>query len=225
VIFSTIPEEEKVKIWSLLAVLIGLPVGGLAGNITLYNTGVDAFGAALADGNTDPHYTDTIGGNTVFVIPQNGAWAVPGSPAKYIAPDPCQGACYNGSFYTLDYVTSFDLTGFDPSSVLIQGGWSTDNFGNNIFVNGNPTGNTSPGFSGFSSFTLSGASGFFTSGINTLDFQWGNSGGPGGLAVVFTSATADAAITTAPEPASLVLLGVGLATLGLAGRRKRSHRQ
>jgi hypothetical protein len=196
--------------------------GGLAGNLTLYNTGVDAFGAALADGSVDPHYTESIQANSVFVIPQNGAWAAPGSPAKYVAPYNWL-TLYNPNFYSMIYRTSFDLSGFNPSTVLIQGQWATDNFGSDIKVNGHSTGNASPGFSGFTSFTLSGGSGFFVPGINYLFFDWGSSGGPGGVAVVFTSATADAA--PIPEPASLVLLGVGLATLGLAGRRKRSHRQ
>jgi hypothetical protein len=203
-----------------MLVAVGLPLGSFAANITtLYNTGVSSTGALLGVGSIDPHYTDTAAGHSVFVLSKNGAWVSPGVAANYIAPDASTGASFGG-FYTLDYVTSFDLTGFDPSTVSITGLWSTDNFGNNIFVNGNSTGNSNSGFGSLKSFTLSGASGFFNSGINTLDFQWGNSGGPGGLAIIFSSATAGV-----PEPATMTLFGAGIATLIIASRRKRSRQQ
>jgi hypothetical protein len=86
-------------------------------------------------------------------------------------------------------------------------------------VNGNATGFTSLGFGALTSFTLTGASGFFHTGVNSIDFSWGNGGGPGGLLVEFTSATANAVTAGVPEPASLFLLGAGLAGLGLARRR------
>jgi hypothetical protein len=213
-----------VKIWPVLLVSMGLPLGSFAAPITtLFNTGVNALGAPLADGSIDPHYADTIPADTVFVIPQNGAWASAGAAAKYVAPDTNQGGSFNGGSYTLDYVTSFNLTGFDPLSVLINGQWSTDNFGVDIFVNGHSTGHANAGFNPLTSFTLSGGSGFFTSGINSLDFRWGNGGGPGGLAVIFTSATANPAAVGVPEPVSLILLAAGLAILAVSGHRRRSR--
>ncbi|HMC62939.1 MAG TPA: PEP-CTERM sorting domain-containing protein, partial [Candidatus Solibacter sp.] len=162
---------------------------------------------------------------TVFAISPNAAWVSPGGSAEYIAPDISQGAAFSGGVYTLDYVTSFDLTGFNPSSVLINGLWSTDNSGVDIFVNGHSTGMTSPSFTSLTSFALSGGSGFFTSGANELDFRWSNAGGPGGLAVIFSLATADPASQGVPEPASLFLLGAGLATLAVAGQRYRSRQR
>jgi hypothetical protein len=153
----------------------------------------------------------------VFAETANGAWFSPGTIARYVSPD---AASQGNGVYTVDYSTTIDLTGLDPTSVNITGGWSTDNVGNNIFVNGNSTGFTSPSFGSLTSFALTGASGFFHSGVNTIDFQWANQGGPGGLLVEFTSATANAAAAGAPEPASLVLFAAGLAGLVVAKRRR-----
>jgi hypothetical protein len=201
---------------SLLFLAIALPSAGFASTIAIFNTGVDSFGTPLASGTIDPHYADANISNSVFAETQNGAWVGTGGLGMYISPNAVtQG---DGS-YTLDYLTTIDLTGLDPTSVQITGGWSTDNFGNNISVNGHATGFTSPGFSGLTGFTLLGSSGFFTSGINVLDFQWGNSGGPGGVLIEYTSATANA-VTGTPEPATLVLFGTGL--IGLAAFRRRN---
>ena len=206
------------KTWCLLAMSLALPLAGIAGTITVYNTGLDSSGNVITvNGDIDAHYTDSIVGNTVYYVDPNPAWANLGGVAGYIAPSTDQGASYDGGVYTLDYNLSVDLTGFDPSSVAISGEWSTDNFGNDILVNGNSTGQTNGDYADLTSFSLSGSSGFFTSGVNTLTFVWGNSGGPGGLGVIFTSATANPA---APEPGSLLLLGAGLATLAAIGRRR-----
>ncbi len=204
----------------LLALALALPVCSFAGTLTVFNSGVNSLGVALPGGQVDPHYHDTIPANTVYTG-NNGAWLNPGTVAAWIEPDLSSGGSYLSGVYTLDYQTTVDLTGFDPASVSIVGVWATDNFGTNILVNGHATGNTSPTWSSLTGFTLSGASGFFTPGVNTLDFQWGNGGGPGGLLVEFTSATANAAGTGTPEPATFLLLGAGLAGVGLLRRRRQ----
>ncbi len=202
----------------MLALSVVLPLTGSSTTIAgLFNTGVDGTGTPLPVNSVDPHYQDANLSNTIFVVPTNGSWvSVPG--AAYVAPDTNQGGSYLGGVYSLDYLLTFDLTGFDPASVLIVGEWSTDNFGSDILVNGHSTGNTNSGFGSLKTFSLSGGSGFFTSGINTLDFQWGNSGGPGGVAIIFDRSSADP--TGAPEPGSMILFGAGLVTVGLFGRRK-----
>jgi hypothetical protein len=202
----------------ITAALLPICSFGATISLNLYNTGVNDDGSVAADGTIDQHYTAT-NGSPVYVIPAYPAWAAP-SAASYVAPDTDYGQDYDGGSYTLDYTTTFNLAdGYNPATVSITGDWSTDNYGLDILVNGNSTGSVSPDFTNFYSFALSGASGFFVNGVNTIDFQWQNFSGPGGIAVEAISGTAD----DTPEPATFGLVGLGLGFIGLAGRRlKRS---
>lgn len=125
----------------------------------------------------------------------------------------------DGPVGTYDYRTTFDLTGFYPSTATITGGWSSDNNGLQILLNGVDTGNPGTSFTqfsiGFAPFSITTG---FKPGINTLDFLVNNGGGPTALRVEMTGTA-----TPTPEPGSLFLLGTGLA--GFAGviRRKLSR--
>jgi PEP-CTERM motif len=187
---------------------------GFGGPVTIFNTGQNSDGTVATQGIADPHYTNNP--NTVFVLSSpNAAWVAPDLNAEYVGPDAGDGSAFDGGNYTLDYLVSFDLTGFDLATVVIDGKWSTDNAGNDIAINGASTGFTSPGFSSFTGFSISSG---FVPGVNTLDFNWANSGGPGGLLVEFTSATGTSAST--PEPATITMLAAGLGALAF-GRRRR----
>jgi hypothetical protein len=107
------------------------------------------------------------------------------------------------------YRTTFDLTGFNLASVVIDLAYYTDDQGEiarNLMLRP-------------STFTHGPASASLTSGfvegVNTLDFVTFNQGGPGGVFVGVQDATADV-----PEPASLALLGGGRLALGALRRRK-----
>jgi MYXO-CTERM domain-containing protein len=179
--------------------------------VGLFNTGQNADGSLAAGNAADPNYTSASG--TVYVLPNpNGAWVAPGPDAQYVAPDTSNGGAYGGGVYTLDYDTSFDLTGYDPDSVVITGQWATDNYGNDIIVNGITSGDTSPDFTALTAFTLSGN---FIAGINTIDFNWANVGGPGALLVEFTSITG----ASTPEPATLLIGAFGLGLIPFLRRR------
>jgi hypothetical protein len=189
--------------------------------VTIFNTGENPDGSLATPGGLDPNYTDANPANSVFVLtnPDLTDWVNPDTTAQYIGPDPLDGSVFDSGMYNLDYLVNFDLTGFDLSTVVIDGQWATDNLGDNISINGAPTGDTSPGFSSFTPFTISSG---FVSGVNTLDFNWENDGGPGGLLVEFTSATGTPESST-PEPATITLLAAGLAAV-VFGRRRRLAR-
>jgi hypothetical protein len=142
--------------------------------------------------------------------------------SQWIGPDTADGSNYSGGVYTLDYQTTFDLTGYDPSTVTLTGQWSTDNIGSDILINGVSTGNASSDFSQWYSFTISSG---FVPGVNSLDFNWENQGGPGGLRVEFSSLTGDpmASSSSAPEPGSRLLMGLGVVVAGLVARRRKTN--
>lgn len=151
------------------------------------------------------------------------AWAAP-TNSLYLSPDQDDGGIYQGEFYTVDYQTTFDLTGLDPASTVITGEWSTDNHGFDILINGHSTGLTSPGYGAFTPFDLSPFQGDFQAGVNTLDFVWNNDNGFGGMDVQNLQGTAlPAAVPEASTTVSLgLLLALGMGGVMVAARRKKA---
>jgi len=217
----------------LLVIVLALPTVAFGQAVSipdLYNTGVDDSGNPLAEDAVDPHYTLVEPSNIVgdaYVTTSAGGfpvgpWLGDNALSTWLTPATNANGPGNGdgspSYW---YETSFDLTGLDESTALIQGKWSSDNNGLDILLNGQSTGFTNPlQFADWSVFTLSADAGHpFVAGVNTLQFVIQNGGGeenPDGPTGVRVEMEGRAFV---PEPTSVALAWLGL--LGLLSLRRR----
>lgn len=180
-------------------------------------------GAVLPLGATDSNWT---------LVAQPGSTAVLGAPGvryvhpAYVADGPASAwlsisASGNaGAFGMYEYQTTFDLTGFDPSTVVLAGLFSTDNDGF-ISLNGGPA-IASTGFADFGSMHPFLVSSGFVAGLNTFQVFADNGGDPTSFRVEFDRIAGAPITATVPEPATLTLLALGLG--GAAARRRQLAR-
>jgi hypothetical protein len=188
---------------------------------------LSSTGAGLAAEALDPHYEMSAGpegSGNLYVVRTDGfpfpPWvANQGTSVQWIAPksDYRFGQTDPPGIYL--YRTTFDLTGFIPSTAILTGEWASDDCGE-IWLNGFRTWQESgppPGCSAsMHPFTITTG---FNPGINTLDFTVTNlESSPTGI-IVSISGTA----SQVPEPATLTLtlLGFDLAGFWLLLRRNR----
>jgi kynureninase len=157
------------------AVVLATPAASHAVPITtLFNTGVGATGVPLANNASDAHYKYTSvppGGPAALRVETsaNGYpapyWSANDSLSAWIGPK--TNTSLDGPAGNYTYETTFDLTGFQASTASITGGWSADNTGVDILLNGVSAGKTAINYATFSAFTLTNS---FISGLNKLDF-------------------------------------------------------
>jgi hypothetical protein len=196
-----------------------------ANSIPVFNTGVNGSGTVLANGTVgDPHYTlvSVPSGSTTTILVRTSAGGYPIPPyfgddslSAWIGPN--NNPQLDGPVGVYDYQTTFSLAGLNPSTASLSIGWSTDNNGTNVLLNGVSLSQTT-GFTqfltGFATFTVNSG---FVAGTNTLDFLVNNGGAATALRVEMTGTASPSAV---PEPGSLALLGSGaLCVLGAFRRR------
>jgi len=208
--------QVKAALVAMVAPMM-LPVAGHALPITsLYNTGVNASGAPLANNAAETHYTLVSvpsGSTTVRVATSANAFPIPpwlGDNALSAWIGPTGAADLTGPTGNYDYQTTFQLSALEVAGATIDGQWSVDNTGVTIVLNGVSVTNTATDFNAF--YTLAVHSGF-VAGTNKLYFIVYNQSGPTGLRTQLVGAIA------IPEPFSIGLLTVGLFGLSVARRR------
>ena len=125
------------------------------------------------------------------------------------------------------YRTQWDLTGFDLSTVQITGGWTSDNVGLALRVNGTATGITNTGnFGSLNTFVINLTNApTLTAGVNTIDFVVNNAdpvAGFTGLRVNISSAIGLIPPNTSPhiavQPTGGNALHNGTFTLAVGAR-------
>jgi hypothetical protein len=237
-------KNRKMRALAALTACLGFSSFVSAAPITtLFNTGIatnDANGnpsSVVADAANDPHYTVTstpAGPNAPFpavVVDQNGGaypftdgmgntvWQADSSLSKWIsihAQENTTEASSTATFYT--YNTTFDLTGFVPSTAHITGKFYEDDIVQDILINSTSLGVFQGGGNASGAGVSFNVSSGFVAGVNTLTFiienyPTGISPNPTGLDVQMTGTA-----TALPEPASLAFGGI---TAGLMMLRKK----
>jgi hypothetical protein len=184
---------------TVLAIAIPTTTGLNAGP-AFYNTGVDDTGAQLPGGGLDPHYQlrqltpgaytgnanwapavamDTVITWSSWVKPADARWI-------YIT----NAANLGQDWGTYELMTTFDLSGYDPSTAVLTGQWALDQYGT-IYLNGTliatlPDQNWN---SQLNPFTITSG---FVPGTNTLSFDVRFPDGGDGMVVSGASLTAAA---------------------------------
>lgn len=226
------------KLVSSLILASGALFAGAASASLVLNTGVAADGSVLSAGSIDPlwtistdgvqfsaarvaypgSYPDMAGGQTccgMETVAGVAAWI---TTPSVVATSPTTGWGVNNMVYAR---RSFDLSGYDLSTVTLNGRLRVADSSHGIYINGSLVPGT--GYAGYTFttdhfFSLAAGSGLFQSGANLIEMR-GDS-----VNDVWDAFWLDAQVigraSSVPEPTTLVLLLAGLALCGVrsAGR-------
>lgn len=214
---------------------------------TLYNTGVDDSGAAIADNAVDSHWvldlTDVpaissraaLGGQVspsvlAFTAPTyagavNGQFPIPPwlantATSRWITPAPDAGNF--DADHAVDgiyiYTETFSLAGYKASTAAFSGQFASDNTVDSITLNGTTLAASGGSFTSYQPFSSAG--GTFVAGVNTLTFTVRNFANGAGSNPTGLRVEVTGTADAVPEPASWALLVVGFGLVGTAARRR-----
>lgn len=219
---------------TVVALAVCPAFGGSITTIGLFDTGADGTGALLTGGAADSHYLWCLGtsctpsSNSIVVSPVPSPWLANSGTSQWVSFQQDYTTMVATSNVSYVYTTTFDLTGYVLSSVIITGGWAIDDLGT-LSLNGGSALSTiaydseGSSYDALHTFTLNQANGL-VAGVNTLTFAVTNyaaafSGNATGLRVQFSSFAGTESGGEIPEPGTLALLGGGLLALGFIRRR------
>lgn len=196
----------------------------------LYNTGVDALGAPIANGAVDAHWSLTAApvgytlGNAYAapvngVFPVNGPWLSNTAASRWLTPTDSAANHAPGQYgYTLSFFITPDQL---ASTGTFSGRLAVDNSIVSILLN--DTALTVPGGTNYNVWSNFAATSGFVAGLNTLTITTlnaaGTSGNPTGVRVEFLSSGITASV---PEPATWAMLVIGFGLVGVTARRRKS---
>lgn len=212
------------RVLAIVAAVL-FPIAALAAPITVHNTGVDLSDTLVAYGAQTEFWTlasAPVGATEVIGSDPfrfNCCYIADSLESAWVSPAASGNASVGGVYV---YQLLVDLTGFDLSTVSIAGAFSTDNDGF-IRVNGGAAAATT-GFADFNAMHAFLLDSDFIAGINSIQVGVNNGGNPTAFRVEFSEATGRPIDPTAvPEPASLLLVGSGIAGMIARRRRQRSR--
>ncbi|UFS69119.1 PEP-CTERM sorting domain-containing protein [Geomonas sp. RF6] len=198
------------------AVLFSASVAG-AKAFTVYGSDTPSAYSVYFEGQAEP--TEAIPVTFPAAVWTPGKWITLNNPDQTWPMGPATGNL-PGSYF---YLTTFDLTNFDPATAILKISWASDNV-SELFFNSNRIGSTPGGDNSYRQLTTATITDGFIDEINFLLFvvengPWGDAPytNPTGLLVQIDSATAD----PVPEPSTFLLLAGGIAAIGFARRRMK----
>ncbi|MFO1088660.1 MAG: hypothetical protein U1E46_03660 [Hyphomicrobiales bacterium] len=232
---------------ALSAVTICATAPASAASFNIYGTGLASDGTLLAKGAVDPHYTtqreDSVTTGTASVINFAGVFPNAQFPGANPADWDCNGTGINCNWVAngpnsqwigitgeelglpeniaVTFTTTFDLTGFDPASAIINGAWATDDRGLEVKLNGVAVPgltllqNDNTVLDQLNPFSITTG---FVQGVNTLQFTIKNLFVGGGFRTDL-SGTAN----VIPLPPAAYLFSGGLLALISFGRRRQTR--
>ena len=215
----------------VLAALVAPAAGAQPINVS---TGINAGGSVLADGAADPFWSISVQGgafNPAVVLRPDGQCCgmetANATLAKWITDQSAPGSIVTGWGVGPEAVLrrTFDLTGYDLSSVSLTGNWRIADGLVGLFLNGNLLA-SSPAFpsSNWDSdhpLSVLASSGFFVAGVNTIEAR-ATSGNSTWDGLYLNATVGGRQISAVPEPSSVALVATGAVVLFGAARRRRT---